>query len=161
MNHLTLARLNAGKLEIIGGAYNADAKAVIGYADVAGDYIVVEKDGLTSINQQIDNNGVVLNNTNKVLDAAPVISQNRTMVPLRFIAEAFGANVSWAEATKTVTIVIDGKVLTMTIGQDLEGFGAAPIISNGRTMVPISYISKAMDAHVIWVPSTKTVAIAK
>lgn len=163
VNHLTLAKLNpeTGKLEIIGGTYDADAKAVIGYADVAGDYFVVEKDGLTSINLQIDNNGVVLNNTNKVMDAAPVISQNRTMVPLRFIAEAFGANVSWAEATKTVTIVIDGKVLTMTIGQDLEGFGAAPIISNGRTMVPISYISKAMDAHVIWVPSTKTVAIAK
>ena len=87
--------------------------------------------------------------------------QNRTMVPLRFIAETFGADVSWAQDTKTVTIVIDGKVLTMRINQDLEGFGAAPIISNGRTMVPISYISKELGANVIWVPSTKTVAIAR
>lgn len=49
----------------------------------------------------------------------------------------------------------------MRINQDLEGFGAAPIISSGRTMVPISYISKELGANVIWVPSTKTVAIAR
>ena len=117
--------------------------------------------GLTTISMQIGNKHVALNNENKILDAAPLISQNRTMVPLRFIAEAFGADVSWAQDTKTVTIVIDGKVLTMRINQDLEGFGAAPIISNGRTMVPISYISKELGANVIWVPSTKTVAIAR
>lgn len=96
-----------------------------------GSYFVVEKEGLTTISMQIGNKHVALNNENKILDAAPLISQNRTMVPLRFIAEAFGADVSWAQDTKTVTIVIDGKVLTMRINQDLEGFGAAPIISNG------------------------------
>ena len=37
----------------------------------------------------------------------------------------------------------------------------APIISNGRTMVPIRYISEELGANVIWVPSTKTVAIAR
>ena len=163
VNQLTLARLNAetGKLEIVGGSYDAKANAVVGYVVEEGSYFVVEKEGLTTISMQIGNNGVVLNNENKILDAAPLISQNRTMVPLRFIAEAFGANVSWAQDTKTVTIVIDGKVLTMRINQDLEGFGAAPIISNGRTMVPISYISKELGANVIWVPSTKTVAIAR
>ena len=163
VNQLTLARLNAetGKLEIVGGSYDAKANAVVGYVVEEGSYFVVEKESLTTISMQIGNNGVVLNNENKILDAAPLISQNRTMVPLRFIAEAFGANVSWAQDTKTVTIVIDGKVLTMRINQDLEGFGAAPIISNGRTMVPISYISKELGANVIWVPSTKTVAIAR
>ena len=163
VNQLTLARLNAetGKLEIVGGSYDAKANAVVGYVVEEGSYFVVEKESLTTISMQIGNNGVVLNNENKILDAAPLISQNRTMVPLRFIAEAFGADVSWAQDTKTVTIVIDGKVLTMRINQDLEGFGAAPIISNGRTMVPIRYISEELGANVIWVPSTKTVAIAR
>ena len=163
VNQLTLARLNAetGKLEIVGGSYDAKANAVVGYVVEEGSYFVVEKEGLTTISMQIGNKHVALNNENKILDAAPLISQNRTMVPLRFIAEAFGADVSWAQDTKTVTIVIDGKVLTMRINQDLEGFGAAPIISNGRTMVPISYISKELGANVIWVPSTKTVAIAR
>ena len=163
VNQLTLARLNAetGKLEIVGGSYDAKANAVVGYVVKEGSYFVVEKESLTTISMQIGNNGVVLNNENKILDAAPLISQNRTMVPLRFIAEAFGANVSWAQDTKTVTIVIDGKVLTMRINQELEGFGAAPIISNGRTMVPIRYISEELGANVIWVPSTRTVAIAR
>ena len=163
VNQLTLAKLNAetGKLEIVGGSYDAKANAVVGYVAEEGSYFVVEKEGLTTISMQIGNKHVALNNENKILDAAPLISQNRTMVPLRFIAEAFGADVSWAQDTKTVTIVIDGKVLTMRINQDLEGFGAAPIISNGRTMVPISYISKELGANVIWVPSTKTVAIAR
>lgn len=163
VKNLTLAKLNTetGKLEIVGGSYDAKANAVVGYVAEEGSYFVVEKEGLTTISMQIGNNGVVLNNENKILDAAPLISQNRTMVPLRFIAEAFGADVSWAQDTKTVTIVIDGKVLTMRINQDLEGFGAAPIISSGRTMVPISYISKELGANVIWVPSTKTVAIAR
>ena len=163
VNQLTLARLNAetGKLEIVGGSYDAKANAVVGYVVKEGSYFVVEKESLTTISMQIGNNGVVLNNENKILDAAPLISQNRTMVPLRFIAEAFGANVSWTQDTKTVTIVIDGKVLTMRINQELEGFGAAPIISNGRTMVPIRYISEELGANVIWVPSTRTVAIAR
>ncbi|MBE5722092.1 MAG: hypothetical protein EGR31_01490 [Clostridium sp.] len=163
VNQLTLARLNAetGKLEIVGGSYDAKANVVVGYVAEEGSYFVVEKEGLTTISMQIGNKHVALNNENKILDAAPLISQNRTMVPLRFIAEAFGANVSWAQDTKTVTIVIDGKVLTMRINQDLEGFGAAPIISNGRTMVPIRYISEELGANVIWVPSTRTVAIAR
>ena len=163
VKNLTLAKLNAetGKLEIVGGSYDAKANAVVGYVAEEGSYFVVEKEGLTTISMQIGNKHVALNNENKILDAAPLISQNRTMVPLRFIAETFGADVSWAQDTKTVTIVIDGKVLTMRINQDLEGFGAAPIISNGRTMVPISYISKELGANVIWVPSTKTVAIAR
>ena len=163
VNQLTLARLNAetGKLEIVGGSYDAKANAVVGYVAEEGSYFVVEKEGLTTISMQIGNKHVALNNENKILDAAPLISQNRTMVPLRFIAEAFGADVSWAQDTKTVTIVIDGKVLTMRINQELEDFGAAPIISNGRTMVPIRYISEELGANVIWVPSTKTVAIAR
>ena len=163
VNQLTLAKLNeeTGKLEIVGGSYDAKANAVVGYVAEEGSYFVVEKEGLTTISMQIGNKHVALNNENKILDAAPLISQNRTMVPLRFIAEAFGANVSWAQDTKTVTIVIDGKVLTMRINQELEGFGAAPIISNGRTMVPIRYISEELGANVIWVPSTRTVAIAR
>lgn len=163
VKNLTLAKLNeeTGKLEIVGGSYDAKANAVVGYVAEEGSYFVVEKEGLTTISMQIGNKHVALNNENKILDAAPLISQNRTMVPLRFIAEAFGADVSWAQDTKTVTIVIDGKVLTMRINQELEDFGAAPIISNGRTMVPIRYISEELGANVIWVPSTKTVAIAR
>ena len=163
INNMTLAKFNAqtGTLEIVGGSYDAEKAAVVGYVTEAGDYFVVEKDNLKTITLQIANPVAVLNNTKNTLDTAPLLSQDRTMVPLRFIAEAFGADVAWNQKTKTVTITLNDEVLTMKIGQELQGFGAAPIISNNRTMVPISYISKQLDAKVVWVPSTKTVFIAK
>lgn len=142
VNNLTLAKFNAetGKLEIVGGWYDAETNTVRGYVDAAGDYFAVEKDGLITIILQIGSSYATLNNIKLALDTASVISQDRTMVPLRFIAEAFGADVSWIDATKTVVIEFDGQILTMQIGEELEGFGAAPIISNERTMVPLSLI---------------------
>ncbi len=163
VNDLTIARLNpeTGKLAIIGGSYDAAVKAVVGYITEAGDYFVVNKGDLITIILQINNYLAKVNGADKVLDSAPIISQNRTMVPIRFVAETFGAEVKWLEATQTVVITVDGKVLTMTIGKELEGLGAAPVISDNRTMVPIRYISTELEASTVWVPSTKTVAIAK
>jgi hypothetical protein len=37
----------------------------------------------------------------------PIIVKGRTLVPVRFISEAFGAQVSWNAATQTVTIAAD------------------------------------------------------
>lgn len=109
---------------------------------------------------QIGNSDVTLNNTGIKLDAPPIISQDRTLVPLRFIGESLGAGVSWEEVTKTVGISLGEKKLTMQVGKEIEGFGAAPIISNNRTMVPLRYISEQLGANVLWVPSTKTISIA-
>ena len=49
----------------------------------------------------------------------------------------------------------------MTINKEIEGFGAAPMIMNGRTMVPIRYISERLGANVIWVPSAQEIVIVK
>ena len=38
------------------------------------------------------------------LDAPPYIEMGRTMVPVRFVAEALGANVDWQEKSRTVII---------------------------------------------------------
>ena len=152
--------LDTGKLEIIGGTYNAETNTVSGYIDKAGDYFVVEKQGLIAMTLQIGNTDVKFNNGDKKLDAPPLISQNRTLVPLRFISESLGANVSWENTTKNVTVELDGKKLNMQIGKEIEGSGAAPIISNNRTLVPIRYISEQLGANVLWVPSTQTISIA-
>lgn len=46
-----------------------------------------------------------VNSVNQTMDVAPYIdSDNRTMVPVRFVAEALGCTVAWNQATKTVTI---------------------------------------------------------
>lgn len=41
------------------------------------------------------------------LDAPPVIVKGKTMVPLRFIGEAFGAKVDWDNATKSATLTLN------------------------------------------------------
>lgn len=45
-----------------------------------------------------------LNDTEGLLDVAPVIIDNRTMLPIRYIAEGFNFRVKWIEETQTVTI---------------------------------------------------------
>ncbi len=60
--------------------------------------------GTTNVTIKIGNPVITINNDNKELDVAPVIINDRLMVPIRPIAEAFGAEVVWDDTTKTVDI---------------------------------------------------------
>jgi len=100
------------------------------------------------------------------LDAPPVILQGRTMVPLRFIAEAFGAKVDWVAATKEITLWLDTIQLRLKIGQktayknnETMTLDAPPVILQGRTMVPLRFIAEAFGAKVDWVAATKEIKI--
>ena len=50
------------------------------------------------------------------LDVAPEIINDRTMIPLRAVAEAFGAEVAWDDATKTVTITDSVEITSVDDG---------------------------------------------
>jgi len=52
------------------------------------------------------------------LDTAPEIKSDRTFVPLRGIFEALGATVDWDAQTKQITAKKDGRVVSLTIGDD-------------------------------------------
>lgn len=54
----------------------------------------------------IGSRGVVVDRTMTMLLTAPFIQQNRTMIPVRFVSEVFGAEVQWDGNTKTVNIKI-------------------------------------------------------
>jgi len=88
-------------------------------------------------------------------------------VPLRFIAEAFDSEVNWNGALQIITIVNKSHSVQLQInsklvfidnrkGDDLE---VAPKIVNGRTFVPIRFISEAFGAEVSWDGATKTITI--
>ena len=112
---------------------------------------------------QINNNKVYINDRVCQNDVVPFIetATDRTMVPIRVVIEALGGTADWDEATRTVTLTIDGKVLTMTIDQVIPGFGAAPIIVNDRTYVPIRYVAEEVGAHVEWIAETQQIIIRK
>lgn len=54
----------------------------------------------------INSHTAYLNDEERALDAAPTIINERTMLPIRFIAEGFGCTVGWNNITQTVTITI-------------------------------------------------------
>jgi hypothetical protein len=94
-------------------------------------------------------------------DAAPFIDErnDRTMVPLRIVAEGLGAEVEWIAATETGLIHRGTTTLSLRIGQELPGgLGAAQIV-NYRTFVPARYITEYLGGRVEWDSFTRTVYI--
>jgi len=95
------------------------------------------------------------------LEAAPFIDPvyNRTMVPLRVIAEALGASVSWIAETRTVTISQNGVILSLTVDEPLPNDMGRPMIVNDRIFVPIAYIAQMLGTDIRWDEDTRAVYI--
>lgn len=71
--------------------------------DAASQKVTLIKNG-TVVQLTIGSNVLLLNGAAITMDVAPELTSDRTMLPIRFIAQAFGANVGWDEATQTVTL---------------------------------------------------------
>lgn len=100
------------------------------------------------------------------LEVAPVISQSSTMVPLRFVTEVLGGSVDWNAAMQIVTITLGDSVVQLQVGStmalvgsDVVSLTAAPMLVQGRTMVPLRFVSETLGAAVTWDGSLKTVTI--
>lgn len=112
-----------------------------------------------TIKLQIGSRIVNVDNEAVIYDAAPVIRNDRTLVPIRIITEALGGKVDWNGATKEVTLSINDKEIKMAIGKTLEKYGVAPVIIDGRTFVPVRFVADELGAEVAWDEATKTVTI--
>jgi hypothetical protein len=99
------------------------------------------------------------NATVKTMDVRPIIVNDRALLPIRFVANALGAEVDWTSATAEspliVHLTIHGETLSFGIGEmtpELTALGMdvpAQIINN-RTMVPLRFISEFFGAVVTW-----------
>jgi hypothetical protein len=83
------------------------------------------------------------NGVEKTLPAAPIIQNDSTLVPLRFIAEAFGAAVAWEEESETAVITQNGKTLRVTVGVLSEGMHTPAVNHDGSVLVPLRFIGEA------------------
>jgi DNA-binding beta-propeller fold protein YncE len=97
-----------------------------------------------------------------------ILPPGRTFVPIRFISEAFGAEVQWDGSTRTVRIYLEAKDVRVTlqidnktarINQNIVNLDAAPQILNGRTMVPLRFIAEAFSAQVLWDAAEQRITI--
>ena len=87
----------------------------------------------------------------------PFTENDRTLVPVRFIAESFGAKVGWDDATQTVTVEVNEKVIKMILGQaEMDVDGNKVILDtpantyNDRTFIPLRAMVEAINKKVFW-----------
>jgi peptidoglycan/xylan/chitin deacetylase (PgdA/CDA1 family) len=95
----------------------------------------------------------------QTMDVLPVNIEGRTLLPVRFVGNALGADTNWNPDTQTVTITLDGKTLSFTVGESLPGMDVPATIIDGRTMVPLRFIGEFFGADVSWVSATRSVEI--
>ena len=120
------------------------------------------------------------NVTSHKMDVAPYIKNDRTMMPLRYVAEAIGANVQWDNDTRTAyfekdglvaKIQIDGNKIVMSNGKVYE-MDAKPDNINDRILVSITNVSKVfnltnghtkdgINQNIEWNNDNRTVTIVK
>ena len=76
----------------------------VDYTDIDGKQIITAKNDSNTISLEIGSNEMTVNDEKVSLDTAPVIIDDRTLVPLRAVSEALDCNVDWDGDTKTVAI---------------------------------------------------------
>ena len=103
----------------------------------------------------IGSNQIVVDGNVEYIDTAAVIKDSRTFVPFRALAEAFGADVQYVEANRTVIAKLDGTTVIMTVGSNVytvngvrHTMDVAPYISNSRVMVPVRFMAEAFGITV-------------
>lgn len=114
---------------------------------------------------------IVLDNYPLPFDSAPKIDNGVTLVPFRTIAEALGIAVVWDAASKTVVatgndasgqpakvVLTIGKKSAQVNGQAVE-LTAAPVVQQGRVLIPMAFFGRQFGAQVSWESATKTVRI--
>ena len=111
-------------------------------------------------------NGIIVNDHIVYSDVYPYIKNNRTYVPIRFIAEELGYDVKWEGANRKVTMTNDGTTVELTIGSNkmmVNGktvlLDAPAEIRDDRTFVPLRAIAEAFGEKVDYSKDYKAVYI--
>ncbi|MEA3422601.1 MAG: copper amine oxidase N-terminal domain-containing protein, partial [Bacillota bacterium] len=101
---------------------------------------------------------VWVENNDIQFDAKPFIDENdRTLIPVRFVSEALGAEVTWDQDNEEVTIKDNDTIINLSIGSndifingEVEKMDTKAIIKEDRTFVPLRFVSEALDCNVTW-----------
>ncbi|OPZ94593.1 MAG: hypothetical protein BWY74_00450 [Firmicutes bacterium ADurb.Bin419] len=104
-------------------------------------------------------------------DVPPVIKSGRTLIPVRAVSGALGAEVDWDSETNTITITKsvygeEDKVITINPDSDIVLVNGKEVkldvpaqSINNRTMVPLRFIAVVLDKEVEYDSETGTITI--
>ena len=102
----------------------------------------------------------------KLNDVAPIIVNDRTMLPARFVAESLGAKVSWDEEKREVKIVSGKTEILIYIDSDKAFINGKEVtldspafIRDDRTYTPVRFVAEALGAKVEWNEDEQKVTI--
>lgn len=121
---------------------------------------------IASTNVKVYFDGKLMEFGTNANDPAPYIKEGRTLIPFRRIFEALGMDVSWDPTLRMVTAngndiemtLYIGKKIALVNGEEKE-LDVAAEITDGRTFVPLRFVSENCGADVAWDDSTKSVYI--
>ncbi|HZL83308.1 MAG TPA: stalk domain-containing protein [Candidatus Deferrimicrobium sp.] len=105
-----------------------------------------------------------------ILEAAPIILNSRTLLPIRAVVEAIGGTIVWDASAQKVTIVQNDKTLVLWIDRNVATLNGqsvnidsdpkvVPIIMSGRTLLPLRFVAETLAMDVQWNATTRTVTI--
>ena len=136
--------------------------------------VICEKEAIVII-LQIGSPYMSVNGFSQEIDpgrgTSPVIKNGRTLVPIRAIVEALGGTVEWEENTKAINIRFESSFIKLQIGNKLayvngeykqldpQNSNVKPEITNGRTMIPLRFVSENLGCTVDWDGTTKTIML--
>lgn len=102
-----------------------------------------------------------------LLEAAPYAPNGTTLVPIRAVLEAFSANLDWDNEKQQVNIYKDDIKIVLTIGSKSALVGGKNVelaepakILNGRTLIPLRFVSESLGLSVKWYQESKKIIIS-
>lgn len=150
----------------IEGTINLVPSAQSGCKTLSIPFSFIVKQKQTQIWLQIGNTSAKIDGKETTLQVPPQVIKGNTMVPLRFIAEAFGCQVNWNASEKKITInrgsfemIIWMDKTTAKINGQNKTMKAPPTSVNGKTLVPLRFIAEAFGAIVNYNSKTQEIDI--
>jgi hypothetical protein len=121
-----------------------------------------------TITFKINSTEYLVNGKSQYMEVAPFVQNNRTFLPVRYVAESLGVasgNISYTNGT--VTIIKGDKTIKLNINSPILSINGvsttmdvSAILVNGRTMLPIRWIGEALGTEVNWNQTAKSVSIS-
>jgi S1-C subfamily serine protease len=109
---------------------------------------------------------VVIDGEPYAFHPAPIQENGVTLVPMRQLFSALGAQVTWVPSTKTVNAVKGGLNVTLQVGSRQAVVNGKPVALdvparavNGTTMVPLRLVGDAFGARTTWNAAERTIVI--
>jgi hypothetical protein len=110
--------------------------------------IVATRNG-TNVGLQIGSRAASLNNQRLTLDQSPIVMRGSTLVPLRFVSEALGAQVNWNSAQRLVSVFESGSQVASARSISVPQGAVVPVTMDETITSATARVGQAFTATVV------------